>query len=560
MSQQRTSRTKLLDDGGGHNYSIGYQHAPPPGARRIASVPWDHEHHEFGWRDRLEVCFRRRLLFLHGTPFLQMLPFLSLHHVVLATTMALIFVGTWRSAFVGPSTEDSGFWALYAIALTFFLANKSTSFLLLKAFGVISWERLVPLHYAAAALSVVLSCLHGYTAYSTGGKRVDERNVHDSEYYSRVGPDPNWWMFLWDGRIHISGCAMIGCMSALVGSSALRWFRKRNYDVWLMLHLTLSVGFVVLAIVHAIAAVGFILAWWMLDLIVRYAVRSGCRYPKTAVVTKILPDVVELRFPRGNFRYRAGQFLRIAVLENGILQFHPVTISSAPFEKDVTVHFRGLGDWTRRLQDISMQQGRKVDVFVEGPYGSLFVDLDNHQRYPRVLLICAGIGVTPMLSVARQLIHEHQYNVRQRCRIQIVWAVRDLALVEALPFENKSSTGVDELQPMSSGSCEEGELVEDILHVDIYVTKKSMNPNIVAKTQDLLISNDPRYTVHNGCRPDVHAILESASKQVRNRPQSCRVAVLVCGPSSLVEAAKVACVERSGSGVMFDFREEVFDF
>jgi predicted ferric reductase len=91
-------------------------------------------------------------------------------------------------------------------------------------------------------------------------------------------------------------------------------------------------------------------------------------------------DLVEIRFrkPEG-FSYHAGQFVQLSVPAIGPLQFHPITISSAPYEEDVTFHVRALGNWSRRLLELA---GRKNEarVLLEGPYGSLSIDLADDQR------------------------------------------------------------------------------------------------------------------------------------------------------------------------------------
>ena len=123
--------------------------------------------------------------------------------------------------------------------------------------------------------------------------------------------------------------------------------------------------------------------------------------------------MVEIRFPRPkHFRFQAGQFIRIAVRDAGRMQYHPVTISSAPFEDDVTAHFRVLSDWTRRLADKPRRQ-TDVHVSLQGPFGGFSMD---------------------MMSLARQLVHAHYYLAQKRRKIHIVWAVPNSAMTNALPI------------------------------------------------------------------------------------------------------------------------------
>lgn len=38
-------------------------------------------------------------------------------------------------------------------------------------------------------------------------------------------------------------------------------------------------------------------------------------------------------------------------------EYHPFTLSSAPQEKNLTVHIRGVGPWTRKLLDVYSEKG-----------------------------------------------------------------------------------------------------------------------------------------------------------------------------------------------------------
>ena len=104
-----------------------------------------------------------------------------------------------------------------------------------------------------------------------------------------------------------------------------------------------------------------------------------------------------------------------------------------------------------------------------------------------------------------------------------------------------------------------------VFHGDIYITRV---------TSEAPAWSDSRFDIHNGCRPDVRAIVQQTADRVRavqdcsSVPCDSRVAVLACGPSMLVETTKRACWQHSATvvdahtkgGVVFDFHEEVFDY
>ena len=106
---------------------------------------------------------------------------------------------------------------------------------------------------------------------------------------------------------------------------------------------------------------------------------------------------VSLRERREHFRrtfsFQPGQFVQVSVPSVALLQYHPITISSAPYEKDVTLHIRGTFGWAKALVDLADRKN-EISVLLEGPYGNLSMDIDDDKAYPVVLCIGGGIGVT----------------------------------------------------------------------------------------------------------------------------------------------------------------------
>jgi NAD(P)H-flavin reductase len=286
---------------------------------------------------------------------------------------------------------------------------------------------------------------------------------------------------------------MLLCLALLVMLSYNReWLRKPYYEIWLVLHISAAGAFVAYAGKHRVGTwFVVVVIWWAIDGLWRYGQGTIWRWPKTATLSVLtLADyndddnpvvhnnndstkvvVVELSFTKKALQYSAGQYVRVAVLETGQpIMFHPLTISSAPYEQSITVHFRpsSSGGWTRQVSKLvgrnddqgkfcSVVQKRNegplssqaihnnnnsrttVHVLLEGPYGGLSMNLwdDDPYRYPVVILIAGGIGVTPIRSITRQLLHEQQHDhagIGSRRIIRVVWAVRDVALVEALPL------------------------------------------------------------------------------------------------------------------------------
>jgi NAD(P)H-flavin reductase len=195
---------------------------------------------------------------------------------------------------------------------------------------------------------------------------------------------------------------------------------------------------------------------------------------------------------------------------------------------------------------------REVSVLLEGPYGSLSMDLVDDQRYPMVLCVGGGIGITPCRSIARQLLHEKQYKGRKLSKLHVVWTVRDVDLLKALPLINDSvsSSDVDDAKAPSS---KEGNAGGCSLQTDIFLTGGASD-----NEQGVYGGN-----IHHG-RPNLSDIFDKLRDEALLLGVT-HVAVVGCGPASLVGQVKNLCRSRSkyvldSEGVSFEFHEDLFAY
>ena len=112
-------------------------------------------------------------------------------------------------------------------------------------------------------------------------------------------------------------------------------------------------------------------------------------------------------------KQRAGQFLFVRFMENGLNESHPFTISSAPHEDVLRLTVKACGDFTR---DLFANLKTGTEAILEGAYGMF----DYKTGGPKQIWVAGGIGVTPFLSFIRDLKtglnHEvdFYYTVRHR--------------------------------------------------------------------------------------------------------------------------------------------------
>jgi len=155
-------------------------------------------------------------------------------------------------------------------------------------------------------------------------------------------------------------------------------------------------------------------------------------------VTVMKPNVFSLEFAKeGVFKtpYKEGQYLFLQCPPVSQIQWHPFTISSAPEEKGVTVHIRHYGDqsWTGQVLNYVSKlaptlgqtyytlpgqaghlgqthgaDGRRM-FCLDGPHSA---PTQHVGEYSTVMVIGAGIGVTPVASTLKSVVfHRWKYSL-----------------------------------------------------------------------------------------------------------------------------------------------------
>ena len=119
---------------------------------------------------------------------------------------------------------------------------------------------------------------------------------------------------------------------------------------------------------------------------------------------------------------RAGQFLHLRVPDDAHLLRRPISISSIDkVKKQCHLIYRIEGSGTSIFS--TLKTGDSLDVM--GPQGNGF-DLSDLDQRSRVLLVGGGIGVPPLLEVAR-LLHERGVEVTT----VLGFATKDAVILEA---------------------------------------------------------------------------------------------------------------------------------
>jgi predicted ferric reductase len=213
------------------------------------------------------------------------------------------------------------------------------------------------------------------------------------------------------------------------------------FEIFYYAHIAFAAGMAACAFYHSGKLVPILVSLtWGVDLVVRKLIMATTRYPRKAKLesSATLSSSSDFLKPKVLTTTLAGQFVFIAVLELGLLDWHPFSISSSPGQKVVTIHIQKVGGWTSALHDL-VQTKEDISILIEGPFGNIGVDLSSNRYHSMIMLASGGIGITPMQSICNQLIHEHSASKQTLQKLSFVWMERDPLVMSDVDVVRRSS-------------------------------------------------------------------------------------------------------------------------
>jgi predicted ferric reductase len=224
----------------------------------------------------------------------------------------------------------------------------------------------------------------------------------------------------WDLTVTYPGMllALAGtlCLVLVVVTSVRATRSRLRYESWHLLHLYAYLG-VGLALPHQLwtgqeflASPAATVYWWTLwgaaaaaVLVCRVALPLYRSARHDLRVTSVVPEdehIVSVyltgrRLDR--LPVTAGQFLNWRFLTGpGWTRAHPYSLSAAPDGHSLRITVKALGDGSALVR--SLRPGTRA--LIEGPHGRL---TERPRTRPRVALIGAGVGITPLRALAEEL-------------------------------------------------------------------------------------------------------------------------------------------------------------
>ncbi|MDY6803201.1 MAG: ferric reductase-like transmembrane domain-containing protein [Cyanobacteriota bacterium] len=330
-----------------------------------------------------------------------------------------------------------------------------------------------------------------------------------------------------------------------------------NFALFYMAHLGYVLWFI-LALIH-----GPNFWKWTLVPLIGFAIEQIIRLQTTKEPTQIvnaslLPSKVlglEVERP-SSFEYIPGEYLFVKCPSISNFEWHPFTISSAPEMPDIlTLHIRAAGSWTGKLYELFRERREEwirspnsnadsgVTVYLDGPYGTPSVHIFECEY---VMLIAAGIGVTPFASILRSILYRNKQgssksNLKRvhfywinRQQKAFEWFVQLLSEIEAEDTNNIFDinlylTGAQKKSDMKSSTLF---VAMDLMHAE---TKVDLITGLKSQTQT--------------GRPDWSDIF----RDVADEHSGHKVDVFFCGPPGLSNQLK-----RLSDKHQFNYRKENF--
>ncbi|KAJ8529211.1 hypothetical protein K7X08_036046 [Anisodus acutangulus] len=333
------------------------------------------------------------------------------------------------------------------ICLTFLFYPVSRGSSILPLLGLTS-EGSIKYHIWLGHMAMTLFTIHGllFILFWAVSGRLHEMLIWDPHYISNV-----------PGELGL----LVGLIMWVTTFPAIR---RRMFELFFYTHY-LYILFMAFFLLHT----GMFYACIMLPglflfLIDRYLRFLQSKQKVRMISARVLTcETVELNFSKiPGLEYSPTSVMFLNVPSISKLQWHPFTVTSnSSLESDtISVVIKCEGSWTKKLYDVMSLPSPvdRLDVSVEGPYGPAST---HFLRHDTLVLISGGSGITPFISIIRELIY---MSSTLKCKTP------EILLVSV--FKNSSQLSMLDLLLPITGTPSGCSSSLD-LHIEAYITRET---------------------------------------------------------------------------------------
>jgi ferredoxin-NADP reductase len=363
----------------------------------------------------------------------------------------------------------------------------------------VSFERAIAYHRFASGVAMCIMAAHIAMMVCERGVDIMTTRTENSR-----------------GQGAVFGTASAATFAALVALAAPP-VRRYSWEAFKTAHMMLFPTALVLAVLHAKLMLPYLapaVLLWVADMALR-ALRAARSHPLSALVA--LPGgAVRLDVTTaGRVAVAPGQYAFVQLPELGPAEWHPFSCVCVPGRPEGIGFVIGRGkpgSFAARLAALAALTPKPVlRVRVDGAYGGPRLQLHS---YTAVVLLAGGVGITPFASICNDLVAAAHAGDSALSAATLVWAVRDAAAI---------NTWIPGLLPATSG----------LFTVRVFVTGAPPG-------DDAERGGGVTYG-----RPDVDQAVRDAALAAHDAgAPPRRVAVMACGPPSLIAAAQAAAAAQ----------------
>jgi NADPH oxidase len=350
----------------------------------------------------------------------------------------------------------------------------------------------------------------------------------------------------------ISGHVMIvSLFISLMFSS--RYFRTKNFELFYYLHHVSYLLFIAYAF-HGLGCFvktngGTCLPYYsyayFLPILAIYTAEKVYKWtrPNTGIKSvTFYKGTYKIVLPK-IFDYQPGQFVTINCPDIDYLETHPYSlISCSKTDQEMCVLVRESdiqGEWSCELRKL-LENYSCISLKIDGPFAT---PCDRYTEFNNCVFIATGIGITPFISILKNVMYSYARNECTTRKIKVIWINRQNENFDWFNEDLKLITG---LVPSS------------VLDIEVFLTKSfdwdTIKEGIYNDINSIRYLGDSRIPIGYG-RPDFRRIISAQTNLTDDDP----VGIFTCTNNQVNNTVKKNCKDLSNKSNKLNFIREVFD-